>query len=122
MRRYPRGYWRSVDRGAPVPELGSHGSVRGARGNSRPYRESDRCAVKVTRMTQSGHRSHRRSLPEGRFVGTACCAVAGPKTSSPLPKLVEMVPCHAAGAWTYCVERMTDVQCLGAAIESGAGF
>ena len=23
-----------------MPELGSHGSVRGARGNSRPYRES----------------------------------------------------------------------------------
>jgi hypothetical protein len=26
--------------GSRVPELGSHGSVRGARGNSRPYRES----------------------------------------------------------------------------------
>src|SRR5436309_6240421 len=28
--------------GSRVPELGSHGSVRGARGNSRPYRESRR--------------------------------------------------------------------------------
>ena len=26
--------------GSRVPELGSHGSVRGARGNSRPYREN----------------------------------------------------------------------------------
>src|ERR1700751_4262242 len=26
------------------PELGSHGSVRGARGNSRPYRERPSCA------------------------------------------------------------------------------
>src|SRR5450631_2378822 len=38
----------------PLPELGSHGSVRGARGNSRPYRESDWHTVKVTRMTLNG--------------------------------------------------------------------
>jgi hypothetical protein len=38
-----------------VPELGSHGSVRGARGNSRPYRESYRCTVKMTRLTHFGH-------------------------------------------------------------------
>ena len=35
-----------------MPELGSHGSVRGARGNSRPYRESRRHAAKPTRMTK----------------------------------------------------------------------
>jgi hypothetical protein len=35
-----------------VPELGSHGSVRGARGNSRPYRESRRHVAKPTRLTQ----------------------------------------------------------------------
>ena len=35
-----------------MPELGSHGSVRGARGNSRPYRESRRYAAKPTRRTQ----------------------------------------------------------------------
>jgi hypothetical protein len=38
-----------------MPELGPYGSVRGARGNSRPYRESGRTAVKTTRMTQQGH-------------------------------------------------------------------
>jgi hypothetical protein len=36
-----------------MPELGPYGSVRGARGNSRPYRESDRPAVKVSRMVES---------------------------------------------------------------------
>ncbi|SHK66578.1 hypothetical protein SAMN05444321_0246 [Bradyrhizobium lablabi] len=35
-----------------MPELGPYGSVRGARGNSRPYRESDRRRVKPTRLTQ----------------------------------------------------------------------
>jgi hypothetical protein len=35
-----------------VPELGSHGSVRGARGNSRPYRENDRRTVKVARLSR----------------------------------------------------------------------
>jgi hypothetical protein len=34
-----------------MPELGPYGSVRGARGNSRPYRESNRMAVKATLMT-----------------------------------------------------------------------
>jgi hypothetical protein len=33
----------------------SYGSVRGARGNSRPYRESDRRIGKPTRLTQGGH-------------------------------------------------------------------
>ena len=32
--------------GSRMPELGPYGSVRGARGNSRPYRESDRRTVK----------------------------------------------------------------------------
>ena len=34
-----------------MPELGPYGSVRGARGNSRPYRESRRGPVKPMRMT-----------------------------------------------------------------------
>jgi hypothetical protein len=34
-----------------VPELGSHGSVRGARGNSRPYRERRGC-VRGTQFDQ----------------------------------------------------------------------
>ena len=33
-----------------MPELGPYGSVRGARGNSRPYRESRRGPAKPTRM------------------------------------------------------------------------
>ena len=32
-----------------MPELGPYGSVRGARSNSRPYRESDRPTVKTVR-------------------------------------------------------------------------
>jgi hypothetical protein len=35
-----------------MPELGPYGSVRGARGNSRPYRESGWPTVKVPRMTR----------------------------------------------------------------------
>jgi len=34
-----------------MPELGPYGSVRGARGNSRPYRESGRRGVKTALMT-----------------------------------------------------------------------
>jgi len=37
-----------------MPELGSYGSVRGARGNSRPYRESGRPTVKTAFLTQTG--------------------------------------------------------------------
>jgi len=37
--------------GSRIPELGPYGSVRGARGNSRPYRESSARRVKPTRMT-----------------------------------------------------------------------
>jgi hypothetical protein len=40
-----------------MPELGSYGSVRGARGNSRPYRESRRGPAKPTRMTHNEHRN-----------------------------------------------------------------
>jgi hypothetical protein len=38
-----------------MPELGPSGSVRGARGNSRPYRDSSGLSVKPTRMTQQRH-------------------------------------------------------------------
>ena len=37
--------------GSRIPELGPYGSVRGARGNSRPYRESSGRGVKPTRLT-----------------------------------------------------------------------
>src|ERR1700730_17414182 len=40
----------------PCARIGSHGSVRGARGNARPYRESDRPPVKTARMTPLGRR------------------------------------------------------------------
>ena len=35
-----------------MPELGPYGSVRGARSNSRPYRESRRPTTKMTRLTE----------------------------------------------------------------------
>ena len=38
-----------------MPELGPYGSVRGARGNSRPYRESHCGSIKLTQVTQSGY-------------------------------------------------------------------
>src|SRR5271154_4621530 len=38
--------------GSRMPELGPYGSVRGARGNSRPYRESGSRTVRMTRLTQ----------------------------------------------------------------------
>src|SRR6266404_5472082 len=46
--------------GSRVPELGSHGSVRGARGNSRPYREKHLLglsfsAFRVHAQVTSGH-------------------------------------------------------------------
>src|SRR5271169_607375 len=39
--------------GSRVPELGSHGSVRGARGNSRPYREHGGYERRLPKMTQA---------------------------------------------------------------------
>ena len=53
-----------------MPELGPYGSVRGARGNSRPYRESNRYAAKPTRMTLNRHPPPLVMLVEKRiFVG-----------------------------------------------------
>jgi hypothetical protein len=43
-----------------MPELGPYGSVRGARGNSRPYRESRSGRAKSTRLTPTGHRATAR--------------------------------------------------------------
>ena len=40
-----------------MPELGPYGSVRGARGNSRPYRESSWPTTEMTRLTQLGQSS-----------------------------------------------------------------
>ena len=49
-----------------MPELGPYGSVRGARGNSRPYRESRRGPAKPTRMTRMRHHASfmMRAVPE----------------------------------------------------------
>jgi len=47
-----------------MPELGPYGSVRGARGNSRPYRDSYGQTVKMTRLTHNGHR------PRSSFCGS----------------------------------------------------
>jgi hypothetical protein len=52
--------------GSRMPELGPYGSVRGARGNSRPYRESHRPTSKPTRMSHSGLAAHRNS-PNGIY-------------------------------------------------------
>jgi transposase len=41
------------ERESRMPELGPYGSVRGARGNSRPYRESDRLIVRTARMPKT---------------------------------------------------------------------
>jgi hypothetical protein len=38
-----------------MPELGPYGSVRGARGNSRPYRESSADIAKPSLSTRTGH-------------------------------------------------------------------
>jgi hypothetical protein len=44
-----------------MPELGPYGSVRGARGNSRPYRDSNADRLRLRILTRSGHRlSHAR--------------------------------------------------------------
>src|SRR5437667_4318586 len=48
--------------GSRMPELGPYGSVRGARGNSRPYRESRRYAAKPTRKTHFGTKAVDGSL------------------------------------------------------------
>ena len=53
--------------GSRITRIGSaYGSVRGARGNSRPYRESRRGPAKPTPLTHSGTRSH---LPIESLVG-----------------------------------------------------
>ena len=38
-----------------MPELGPYGSVRGARGNSRPYRESDMLTARMALLTLNRH-------------------------------------------------------------------
>jgi hypothetical protein len=48
-----------------MPELGPYGSVRGARGNSRPYRDSERSTGKTALLT------HTRSHPPTLTVSTA---------------------------------------------------
>jgi hypothetical protein len=51
-----------------MPELGSYGSVRGARGNSRPYRESSGRGVKPSHRAYAAKATEmrRRMLDEVR--------------------------------------------------------
>src|SRR5271169_5580231 len=51
-----------------MPELGSYGSVRGARGNSRPYREYRRYTLKPALLTHNGC----RQVTEGQYHGEQC--------------------------------------------------
>ena len=64
-----------------MPELGSYGFVRGARGNSRPYRERGRPTVKVTRLTQSDRKRALNNIVLCYYDGSFCvqlrCAVLG---------------------------------------------
>jgi len=59
-----------------MPELGPYGSVRGARGNSRPYRESDGPTVKVTRLDpeRTFVPAGERSTTSSRRCGQITCA------------------------------------------------
>ena len=66
-----------------MPELGPYGSVRGARGNSRPYRENKGRAVKMTRMTQKRHHPD-----EGRAAGRS----AIPCYPTPIDRIEEARP------------------------------
>ena len=50
-----------------MPELGSYGSVRGARGNSRPYRESKRDARYVRLSLDLNMISRRGEQSKGQF-------------------------------------------------------
>ena len=56
-----------------MPELGPYGSVRGARGNSRPYRESDWQPIKPTQITHKRHGAQRRTrlISAGEQMGLA---------------------------------------------------
>src|SRR5271154_3086170 len=48
--------------GSRMPELGPYGSVRGARGNSRPYRESGVVGLSGPLLTQNGSRQPQTSF------------------------------------------------------------
>ena len=67
-----------------MPELGSYGSVRGARGNSRPYRDSDRRRVKTTLLQDNeaaGVLHNRRRCSDRVAVRRACATVRWSKTA-----------------------------------------
>ena len=48
-----------------MPELGPYGSVRGARGNSRPYRENGWKRVETALLTQLGHGMNGKAVNSG---------------------------------------------------------
>src|SRR4029453_1477554 len=59
VNQLPKSVVREIRTPRSVGAGGGHlpRATRWARGNSRPYRESCRCAVKATRMTQLRHRA-----------------------------------------------------------------
>ena len=62
-----------------MPELGPYGSVRGARGNSRPYRESDRPSLQMALLTLNGHEEgfRRHANHSGFLSGRAISSYMG---------------------------------------------
>ena len=54
-----------MSKASRMPELGPYGSVRGARGNSRPYRESNWPAVGTTLAQLGNSMSRRFRIVEG---------------------------------------------------------
>ena len=79
-----------------MPELGSYGSVRGARGNSRPYRESDTHIAKLTSSTQRGPAPAKLTMPVLRYMEACVGAITISRrvnvTVQPTPNLQETVP------------------------------
>ena len=74
-----------------MPELGSHGSVRGARGNSRPYRESRRHSVKPTPPRRAGRRGVVKRITANK--ATAIVLWDGRKPQDYLPiRSIELEP------------------------------
>jgi len=53
-----------------MPELGPYGSVRGARGNSRPYRESNRSPLRRALMTRCGNGRLNGEHPKPSYCST----------------------------------------------------
>ena len=64
-----------------MPELGTYGSVRGARGNSRPYRESPTHAPSGQLWTHSVHLAHSSTSSARGGTSMRLCKVKVPNSS-----------------------------------------